>query len=425
MCYSPIIVSKPQAKQTFIRRLYDARLSDVVRSKVVKTAFSCIQVPCGKCLDCLRQKQNDLATRVVRQAKRDGNFVFVTLTYNEDNIPVSCSTQLVDKQTGEMIRNEFPLISKNIDIHRKIVGLSITNQPRYIDELYEDYSSDYALNVRFTPSLDREGFRLYLKRKRVEFKRAGKELPPFKYVAVGEYGPKTCRPHMHVCITGLDKKIVEDLFHEWNVKFGDVRVQQVKLVNGDGSFGFAIAAKYVGKYMSKGKFECPSVLNGFAQKPRVCISRDFGTFLTQYEIDYYMVYDLFGFYNKNDLSHFAEYQLNMLVSEINKRARVDIFGYKYLLPHNIQKKLFYEKVENEKNQVRYQATQIQALRNYALQEQYCDSLLRELRQAGIEFDSKSFFSALQKVSLSQSLHSFYKRKKQEESLSSFYGQSYF
>lgn len=425
MCLDPIFVSKPQARESFIRRLYDAKLTDKLRTQVAKTKFSAIQVPCGKCSDCLRQKQNDLATRVVRQAKRDGNFVFVTLTFKEESLPVACSTQFVDKNTGEMINSERPLISKNMVYQQKVVDKPIGKNPRYVDELYEDFDKDYALNIRFTPSLDRKKFRLYLKRKRLEFERKGNSLPEFKYVCVGEYGPKTCRPHFHICMTGIDKKTTEDLFSEWNDNFGDVQVKQVKMVNSDGSYGYAIAAKYVGKYMCKGKFECPSVIQGFAEKPRICISNDFGTYLSEQDIAYYMAFDLYGIYNPNDLSHFAEYQVLNLISEISKRARVDVFGFKYSLPKNMKRKLFYEKVQNEKDEVRYEPTQIQALRNYLLQKFYLDSLLEDLRTAGFEVPEESISKAFAQFKSSQKVAAQFKRIRQERDLSSFYGQSNF
>lgn len=48
-------------------------------------------------------------------------------------------------------------------------------------------------------------------------------------------------------------------------------------INKDGTNGFVKASKYIGKYMSKGKFECESVKCGFAEKPRVCQSLGLGS----------------------------------------------------------------------------------------------------------------------------------------------------
>lgn len=61
MCYQPITIKTPQGYR---------------------------QVPCGKCLECLRKYQSDWSNRMYEELKsHNGKAVFFTLTYDEDNVP--------------------------------------------------------------------------------------------------------------------------------------------------------------------------------------------------------------------------------------------------------------------------------------------------------------------------------------------------
>jgi len=61
MCYNPITIKTPQGYQ---------------------------KVPCGHCLECLRNYQNDWSNRMNEEMKaNDGKAVFFTLTYNEESVP--------------------------------------------------------------------------------------------------------------------------------------------------------------------------------------------------------------------------------------------------------------------------------------------------------------------------------------------------
>lgn len=61
MCYQPITIKTPQGYR---------------------------QVPCGKCLECLRKYQSDWSNRMYEELKaHNGKAVFFTLTYDENNVP--------------------------------------------------------------------------------------------------------------------------------------------------------------------------------------------------------------------------------------------------------------------------------------------------------------------------------------------------
>ena len=46
-------------------------------------------VPCGKCINCLKNKQSSMVVRCKREAEQRGSFAFMTLTYDDDHLPVT------------------------------------------------------------------------------------------------------------------------------------------------------------------------------------------------------------------------------------------------------------------------------------------------------------------------------------------------
>lgn len=441
MCLNPLLINKPRLVYSSLRVVRDAKLPASLRQKVVPTERNQIIVGCGKCVECLKKRQNDLATRCVREAERTGSMVFLTLTYDDAKLPIYATTELVDKDTGEVFADERCSLSTNEDVRKSILSQVATKIPRY--DCYTDYDYD-SCNCRlftFTPSLRRRDFQLYLKYARVRYEREhNKKLPEFKYVAVGEYGPKTCRPHIHVAFFGLKLNDVLEVFRSWREPYltdclgniiyyksgkrkgqlrpnryyrGFLQAKQVKYINDDNTFGFQIASKYIGKYMVKGKFDCESVLKGFAEKPRICISSDFGCALTQKEIDYWTCQDLFGKYDMNDISHLSAWQLETLCQELGKRSHVNLYGYNYGLPLNLKRRLFYKKVylydgivfnhklnadERKKYktfEIRYEPTQIQSLRLALLEHSDLDEIVRECRQVYSDQNAKAIGQAIQ------------------------------
>lgn len=58
-----------------------------------------IKVSCGKCYECIKQRINQLITRVNIEISKHSNFAFfLTLTYNDYNLPIK---ECVDEETGE------------------------------------------------------------------------------------------------------------------------------------------------------------------------------------------------------------------------------------------------------------------------------------------------------------------------------------
>lgn len=98
-----------------------------------------IFVPCGRCAWCKRDKRNEWCIRFEEEAKHNPYVTFLTLTYDNDSLPIN-------ETTGEAI-----------------------------------------------PSVNKYDLQTF-------FKRARKDGKKFKYFAASEYGHENGRPHYHVLL---------------------------------------------------------------------------------------------------------------------------------------------------------------------------------------------------------------------------------
>lgn len=111
-------------------------------------------VPCGKCLGCRIQKRREWSLRCLHELEVNNNeAVFVTLTYNNDNLPM--------------------------------------DRPSTFIQMHIPYAPD-AL-----PTLRKKDLQLFFKRLR---KLCSNKI---RYFACGEYGDESQRPHYHAIIFGL------------------------------------------------------------------------------------------------------------------------------------------------------------------------------------------------------------------------------
>ena len=114
-----------------------------------KLIFNYDTIPCGQCLECRLEYSRKWADRMILEAQKHDENCFLTLTYDDQHIPVVDS---VNSETGEVVK---------------------------------------------VKTLVKRDIQLFMKRIR-------KELSPLKirYYACGEYGDQTLRPHYHLIIFG-------------------------------------------------------------------------------------------------------------------------------------------------------------------------------------------------------------------------------
>lgn len=125
-------------------------------------------VPCGHCIECLKDKQNSWKIRLTEEARDHLYVYFFTLTYNDQSVPY------VYSDTGEKC-----LYPRKTDIQ------------------------------------------LWIKRNRIKFERYFNRDIDFKYFICAEYGPNTGRPHYHgVFFTDISETFIGSMFADWRELYG-------------------------------------------------------------------------------------------------------------------------------------------------------------------------------------------------------------
>lgn len=316
---------------------------------VGETGFRQVICSCGKCVECMRNRQNDLAVRCAREAELRGSMQFLTLTYRDDALPFSMCLERVVKDTGEceiiesckvITRQQNEVVSPDLPVSVLEALIKLDNKKyRYLyRDLYED--EQFLYRAVLTPSLNPRDLRLWLKSCRVKYEREFHvKLPKFTYVACGELGATTHRPHYHIAFFGLSYQQVSWMASLWS--YGYTYLKCVNAVNPDGSSGFEIASRYIGKYISKGNFEAESIRLGYSYKPRLMSSKGLGGTLSKNVVSYFRCYDLFGEYDIN--KPLSKSQLALIVPEVKKRFRFSVAGRGYRLPNRFIKQIWYVK----------------------------------------------------------------------------------
>lgn len=115
-----------------------------------------INVPCGKCEECLKSRARGWAFRILKEAEQYENNYFITFTYDDEHLPVK---PIFNMQTGEFKTYASTLIKSEI--------------------------SDF--NKKLKTYLKRKGFK-----------------SDFRFYGIGEYGDNTHRAHYHVIYFNLD-----------------------------------------------------------------------------------------------------------------------------------------------------------------------------------------------------------------------------
>lgn len=142
----------------------------------IRTKYGIQHVPCGKCEICCMNRRNEWSVRLGKELQNASSAVFVTLTYDDQNVPVNEHGLL------EVDKRHVQLFNKSLkEFNRKLVN----RMP--------------------------ESSRVLQKR--------------VKYYLVAEYGTKTMRPHYHALYFNLKKHSISKIGDLW--KKGSVHVGNV------------------------------------------------------------------------------------------------------------------------------------------------------------------------------------------------------
>lgn len=140
--------------------------------------------PCGKCYPCKSRRVSGWSFRLLKEAERSDSALFVTLTYNNDTVPITKN-------------NYMTLVKRDLQ--------------------------------------------LFFKRLRTYTERSQKNTiwdKKIKYYAVGEYGGKTQRPHYHIILFNAEYHNIQEAWQLGNIHYGDLNAASaaytLKYISKDG-----------------------------------------------------------------------------------------------------------------------------------------------------------------------------------------------
>lgn len=228
-----------------------------------------VACPCGKCLECVRQYQNDWSYRLSAEACDWEYTYFITLTYDNEHLPLSQVSDL-DK------------ISK-VNQHLQRFIQSSPDRLKFAHNPSNEFiwhvigaNGIYADSSCSVPCVVVEHIQLYIKRLREDLRRKYNHKGLIKFFSCSEYGPQTFRPHYHLLIfSHLPQGLILPLINDkW--KFGEVKSKKIDYdhnVNGD----ITSVAGYVSKYVCKPYlFESPWVNYDCVPRPFRLMSKGIG-----------------------------------------------------------------------------------------------------------------------------------------------------
>lgn len=183
-CLSPLEMVNPRYKVLY-RDLKENGVSDPCSVLFSKYNDVMVKIPCGRCEACLVRRANEWTFRIKQEAKVSKNVFFITLTYDEVNVP----------------RRTIAIKGKDA-------------WKRYLNG--GDYYLFYRKDVPVPMKRDAQ---LFIKKLR---KRFGTGL---RYFLCSEYGEENSRPHYHMLLFNVPEKkyewqtlqYLEDIIKEcWN-----------------------------------------------------------------------------------------------------------------------------------------------------------------------------------------------------------------
>lgn len=348
-----------------------------------------IYVPCGKCANCLANRQNDFLVRAYKCAVNLGSLDLVTLTYDDNHVPITgCFGEFVD---GVCVSHSMPLYMDELrDVWKSAVeryrdvrkGIKCYHPSKWFPF---DKSDGKDLRCYVAAAVRKLDVQSWIKSCRIKYERKHGHMKPFKYAICPEYGGRTKRPHYHLLFFGIKDEILKFFIKDWRRRFGFVDRKRVMLVNkDDGSNGYAKACAYVSKYISKGIFETANL--EYVPRPRVTVSKYLGLenpFELRDMYNYYLCKDLrndsfvasLPYYSPGEVYNPVTGEvlpcvsapgpdITMWAENMVRRASVTIEGFKYKLPRSFKNVLFrrYDPVKK-----RYTASELSCAFNSAVE----------------------------------------------------------
>lgn len=312
MCVSPIMVKV--TSRTFLTERY-------------------IDAPCGKCIECLKRRQNDWKLRICNESKNWSHFYFFTLTYRDDMLP--CNVHWCDCVDSPLYSGRKPECDEWISRH------------------------SFGTDMICCSTAFKSDVQHWLKRMRIRYERSFDQPLKMKYFICAEYGPNprgTKRPHYHgVIMTDASYYELLPAFNEWNDNYGRVDFKEVGAEREDKS----AVSNYVSKYCAKGEFESRAydISLGRIENAWLCASKNIGSIWSEslrehYERKYPAAFSVAGEWSFSDID--LSYHKNYFNGKTSnpawkdvERILSDIYVYdgqnhRYKMPRYLRERIFCE-----------------------------------------------------------------------------------
>ena len=216
--YSPNLVFSEREALNYFISTFGNSLASAMMSR--NSTF----IDCGKCFACRIRKRQEMTTRLNNELAVHGeDCCFITLTYNDDNLPTTCIRSIKDSE--KMVER----------------GVSALPVQTLLPSDVQKFLKRLRRHLEYIP--------------KKASKRVGRDHvdKPLRYFAVGEYGGKTARPHYHIMIFGWKPSDLQF----YSMRKGNV-VYRSKQLEKLWTFGFSTVqpcglgvAKYCSRYVTK------------------------------------------------------------------------------------------------------------------------------------------------------------------------------
>lgn len=381
MCTRPITISIPASYSDRMRGVFEP---------------SQIQVPCGKCCECMKKKQNSIRFRVLNEAHKRGSMHFVTLTYNNDTLPIGTSLWSIDRESGELslfgqhcIPSHVPSYVRDFINHDFASIHASKMRSMFVRHPFSDFDSHYDYYLCYAPCHNYNDVKKCFKLARKYYQLLYSKVADFTYLVVPEFGEHfTRRPHFHICLFGCPDEFVKLFSDIWSkglyrvnavgrkakdfpkdyfchcipsiypkIWFREVfrlrgftDVRKIAALNVDGTSGYMLTANYVGKYVGKGVFEDSLIKDGFITIPRIGISRHFGE-LPESLVRWHLCQDIFGDYDDQTLKGLSEDTITKITKAVAGRLYHSFSSFDYALPIQFKRQIFRGRFAKSPNEI--------------------------------------------------------------------------
>lgn len=175
-----------------------------------------VPVNCGKCQYCKKQRITGWSFRLEQESRVSNNALFVTLTYDSENIPyckidkdakIRVDGGVINKYSEEEIKDNLtyvPTLNKS-DIQKFMKRLRIIEEKKYGKKYKEIDGKQVAIRDVFIRKMHNESYDI---------------TKTIKYYAAGEYGEVNRRPHAHIILFNIYDR--ESISEAWEM--GEVHI---------------------------------------------------------------------------------------------------------------------------------------------------------------------------------------------------------